>query len=252
MVSSRTPRLAIPAHAKLNLALKVLGARPDSNHDVVTWYQAISLHDLLLAESAETTRLQGGHGTDDLVCRAQRALEVAAGRPLPARFRLVKRIPAGSGLGGGSADAAAALRALSRLHGLEGIDLEPVAAEVGADVAFLLKGGAAEARGRGERLRPCPPATGWFAIAWPGLQISTKAVYARWDEVGGEGANHLTRSALAVEPRLREFVNRLGEGWQMTGSGSAFFRHCPTRQEAERAVDGLGCWTTLARPVAGR
>jgi 4-diphosphocytidyl-2-C-methyl-D-erythritol kinase len=249
VLPSRTPRLAITAPAKLNLTLEVLGARPDGNHEVVTRCQAISLHDLLLAEPAATTTLEGGHGPDDLVLKAQRALEAAAGRPLPARFTLVKRIPVGSGLGGGSSDAAAALRALSRLHGLADVDLDAVAAEVGVDVVFLMRGGAAEARGRGERLSPAAPATGWFAVAWPGLEVSTKAVYARWDEVGGEGANHLMRSALAVEPRLREFALRLGEGWRMTGSGSAFFHHCETRQEAERAVEGIDCWKTVARPV---
>jgi 4-diphosphocytidyl-2C-methyl-D-erythritol kinase len=138
---------------------------------------------------------------------------------------------------------------LQRLHCLDRIDLVPVAAEVGADVAFPLHGGAAEARGRGERLTPVPPATGWFAIAWPGFEVSTGAVYRKWDEVGGEGVNHLARPALAVEPRLDAFARRLGDGWRMTGSGSAFFRPCETRTEAERAVEGLDCWTTVARPV---
>jgi 4-diphosphocytidyl-2-C-methyl-D-erythritol kinase len=243
--------VALAAHAKLNLTLEVLCARPDANHEVVTWLQAISLHDLLLVEPASTTSLEGGHGPNDLVLQAQRALEAAAGRPLPARFRLVKRIPVGSGLGGGSSDAVAALRALTRLYGLQEINLEPVAAEVGVDAVFLLHGGAAEARGRGERLRPALPATGWFAVAWPGFEVSTGDVYARWDEVGGDGVNHLTRSALAVEPRLEEFERRLGDGWRMTGTGSAFFRHCTTRQEAERAVDRLDCWTAVARPVGG-
>jgi 4-diphosphocytidyl-2-C-methyl-D-erythritol kinase len=227
----------------------VLGARPDANHEVVTWLQAISLHDLLLVEPATSTSLEGGHGPDDLVLQAQRALEAAAGRSLPARFRLVKRIPVGAGLGGGSSDAAAALRALSRLHGLEEMDLEPVAAAVGVDVVFLLRGGAAEARGRGERLRPAPRAAGWFAVAWPGFEVCTADVYSRWDELGGEGPNHLTRSALAVEPRVEAFARGLGGGWRMTGTGSAFFRHCETRHEAEQAVERLECWTAVARPV---
>jgi 4-diphosphocytidyl-2-C-methyl-D-erythritol kinase len=243
--------VALAAHAKLNLTLEVLGVRPDANHEVVTWLQAISLHDLLLVEPATATTLEGGHGPDDLVLVAQHALEATAGRPLPARFRLVKRIPLGAGLGGGSSDAAAALRALSRLHCLDEVDLEAVAATVGADVVFPLRGGAAEARGRGERLRRAPPATGWFAVAWPGFEVSTRDVYARWDEVGGEGMNHLTRGALAIEPRLEEFAWRLGEGWRMTGSGSAFFRHCETRHEAQRAVESLDCWTAVARPVGG-
>ena len=249
MDPSRAPRLAIAAHAKLNLSLEVLGARPDGSHEIATVFQAISLHDLLMAAPAVATSLEGGHGPDDLVLRAQRALEAAAGRPLPTRFRLVKRIPVGSGLGGGSADAAAALRALRRLHCLDQVDLDSVAAEVGADVAFPLHGGAVEARGRGERLTPVAAATGWFAIAWPGFEVSTAAVYRKWDEVGGEGVNHLMRPALAVEPRLEAFARRLGDGWRMTGSGSAFFRPCETRQKGERAVEALDCWTTVARPV---
>lgn len=239
--------LAVPAHAKLNLDLAVLRLRPDGYHEVRTRYQAISLHDLLLIQPAATTSLVGGY-PDDLVLRAQRALERAAGRPLPARFRLVKRIPAGAGLAGGSADAAAALRGLSRLHGLD-LDLAAIAAELGADVPFLLSGGAADACGRGERLTPARPATGWYAIAWPGFAVSTPAVYRRWDEIGGEGGNALTRAALNVEPKLAEFATMLGEGWRMTGSGSAFFLPAATRAAAEAVAARLDCWTAVARPV---
>jgi 4-diphosphocytidyl-2-C-methyl-D-erythritol kinase len=243
-------RLVLPAHAKLNLDLAVLGRRPDGHHDIRTRFQAISLHDLLAIEPAAETSLAGGR-EDDLVLRAQRALEAAAGRPLPARFRLVKRIPAGAGLGGGSADAAAALRGLSRLHRLDCLDcdLAAVAAGVGADVPFLLAGGAADATGLGERLAPAPVARGWFALAWPGLAVSTAAVYRAWDAVGGEGANHLARAAAEVEPKLAEFAGMLGEGWRMTGSGSAFFRPCGTRAEAERSLAGLSCWTAVVRPL---
>lgn len=240
-------KLALPAHAKLNLDLAVLGLRPDGYHDLRTRFQAISLHDLLLIERADVTSLAGGL-PDDLVLRAQRALERAAGRRLPARFRLVKRIPAGAGLAGGSADAAAALRGLARLHALD-LDLAPVAAELGADVPFLLFGGAAEATGRGERLTPVKTDAGWYAIAWPGFPLSTPAVFARWDEVGGDGENELTRAALDVEPKLAEFATMLGEGWRMTGSGSAFFRPARTREEAEAAAARLDCWTAVARPV---
>jgi 4-diphosphocytidyl-2-C-methyl-D-erythritol kinase len=239
--------LALPAHAKLNLDLAVLGLRPDGYHELRTRFQAISLHDLLLIEPAGVTSLAGGL-PDDLVIRAQRALERAAGRPLPARFRLVKRIPAGAGLAGGSADAAAALRGLARLYGLN-LDLAAVASELGADVPFLLWGGAAIASGRGERLAPARTDTGWYTIAWPGFPLSTPAVFARWDEVGGDGENELTRAALDVEPKLAEFASMLGEGWRMTGSGSAFFRPAGTRAVAEAAAARLDCWTAVARPL---
>lgn len=249
-MTSAVRALVLPAHAKLNLDLAVLSRRPDGHHDVRTRLQAISLHDLLMVERAGETSLVGGH-EDDLVLRAQRALEGLAGRHLPARFRLVKRIPPGAGLGGGSSDAAAALRALARLHALD-CDLAPVAAVLGADVAFFLAGGAALACGRGERLRPEPEASGWYVLAWPGFGVATGAVYTKWDEVGGEGENELTRAALTVEPRLAEFAAMLGESWRMTGSGSAFFTACATEAEARRAqarLGPLGCWTAVARPI---
>jgi 4-diphosphocytidyl-2-C-methyl-D-erythritol kinase len=241
--------LALPAHAKLNLELEVLGRRPDGRHEVHTLLQAVSLHDLLIVERAADTSLEGGVEVDDLVLRAQRALESAVGRPLPARFRLLKRIPVGAGLGGGSSDAAAALRALRRLYRLD-CDLGPVAVAVGADVAFFLTGGAAVAGGSGERLSPTRPWEGWYVLAWPGFGVSTARVYAAWDRVGGDGDNQLTRAALTVEPRLAEFVAMLGAGWRMTGSGSAFFRAFPERGPAERAAAALrGCWTAVVRAV---
>src|SRR5262249_2184267 len=167
---------------------------------------------------------------------------------LPARWRLVKRIPTGAGLGGGSADAAAALRGLSHLYGLR-CDLKQIAATLGADVPFFLVGGSATATGRGELLAPAPPGRGWYAVAWPGFPLSTAAVSRKWNEVGGEGKNHLTRAAFAVEPKMADFAGVLGAGWQMTGSGSAFFRPCLLHSDAERAVRALNCWTAIARPV---
>lgn len=239
--------LALPAHAKLNLNLEVLGVQPDGYHQVRSHLQAISLHDLLLLSPAETTSLQGGF-PDDLVLRAASALEQAAGRPLPAHFHLVKRIPAGAGLAGGSSNAAAALRGLSRLHRLD-LDLHPIAAGVGADVPFFLYGGSLEATGLGERLGPVPSPEGWYALAWPGFGLSTRAVYHAWDRVGGDGANHLTRAALDLEPKLAAFAERLGPGWRMTGSGTVFFKPCLTRREADAATAALDCWTVVARPV---
>ena len=180
--------------------------------------------------------------------RAQAALERASARTLPAAFRLRKRIPPGAGLAGGSSDAAAALRALKRLYDLD-LDLHPVAAEVGADVPFLLGGGAALATGDGGQLTAAAGATGWFAIAWPGYGVSTAAVYKAWDRTGGGGPNELQMAAFEVEPRLREFAAQLGPPWQMTGSGAAFFRAALTQAEAEAAAGVLDCWTAVAAPV---
>ncbi|HEX4212761.1 MAG TPA: hypothetical protein VIA06_05465 [Candidatus Dormibacteraeota bacterium] len=239
--------LALPAHAKLNLDLRVLGVERDGYHRILTRMQTLSLHDLLVVARAARTTLAGGVD-DDLVLRAARELEAETGRSLPARFVLHKRIPAGAGMGGGSADAATALRGLARLHDLD-VDLDAVAYRVGADVPFALRGGSMQGAGRGERLRPAPAATGWFALAWPGFGVSTGAAYQTWDQVGGDGENELTRAAVAVEPRLVAFSERLGPGWRMTGSGSAFFRPCSSRRQAEAAIRGLCCWTAVAEPI---
>ena len=248
------PALALPAHAKLNLELTVTGRLEGGEHSIDTIFQAISLHDVLELEVADETSLEviagdAPSGPENLVLRAAAELERAAGRSLPARFRLLKRIPTGAGLGGGSSDAATALRGLERLYGLK-VDLGPVAARLGADVAFFLKGGAARGQGRGELLTSLPTSRGAYALAWPGFAVSTAAVYRAWDEVGGEGRNQLARAAFKVEPRLVEFAARLGERWQLTGSGGAFFRACISQPEAAAAIAPLDCWTSVAAPVA--
>lgn len=234
---------ATTARAKLNLELRVLGLLPDGRHQVETVLQAISLGDLVEVEPApessiEVFGLPAPAGSENLAVRAAETL----GRP--ARLRLWKRVPSGAGLGGGSADAAAVLRLL-------GTPAEAAAAAptLGADVPFLLRGGSALATGAGEALLPLPDLDSWFAIAWPGYGVSTAAVYAAWDAVGGDGLNQLTRAAFAVEPRLAEFAQSLGDAWRMTGSGSAFFCECASREEAEAAIEGFGCWTAVASAV---
>lgn len=232
------------APAKLNLELTVRGARPDGNHEIDTVLQAISLADRLeIEDGAGPSIVVTGHpapnGPDNLALRAAAAI----GRPVS--IRLDKRIPAGAGLGGGSADAAAVLRTLAA----ERPDLMAIAASLGADVPFLIGGGRARATGRGEVLTALPHQETWFALAWPGFAVSTAAVYAAWDSLGGDGRNHLFRAACAVDPRLTEFSTHLGPGWVMTGSGSAFFKEAAGRAQAEAATRALECWTAVARSL---
>jgi 4-diphosphocytidyl-2-C-methyl-D-erythritol kinase len=248
--------VALPARAKLNLDLAVIGHRSDGMHDLRTIMQAIDLHDLVEAEASdETTLIVTGDfkvsaGTANTVLKAARALEESAGRHLPTAFKLNKRIPPGSGLGGASSDAAAALRVLKALHGLD-IDLAPIAPHVGADVLFFIDGGCALVEGMGDRVTPIAidqPA--WYAIAWPGIELSTADVYRAWDEVHGVAPNQLRRAAARVDPRVDEFAQRLGAGWQMTGSGSAFFCVCSDRASAQLATQQLDCWTAVSQAVS--
>jgi 4-diphosphocytidyl-2-C-methyl-D-erythritol kinase len=154
---------------------------------------------------------------DNLVGRALKAV----GRE--AHVSLVKRIPAGGGLGGGSSNAATVLR----WAGCE--DLE-IAASLGADVPFCVHGGRARVRGIGEVLDPLPFVPRTVTLAMPPFGCSTPAVYAAWDELGGptaDGPNDLEPAALAVEPRLARWRDALGSATgqvpRLAGSGSTWF-----------------------------
>ena len=245
-------KLALPARAKLNLDLEVTGRTDDGFHQLRTSFQAIDLHDLVVLEpAAETTFTASGFDiakANNSVLNAHEALEKAAKKTLPARIHLHKRIPPGSGMGGASSDAATTLWALKTMFRLD-VDLMHIAQQLGSDVPFFLTGGRAHAEGRGEKLRPLEWHEEWYAIAWPGIELSTANVYRAWDEVKGAPPNHLRRAAEHVEPRLKEFARNLGAAWQMTGSGSAFFKQADTQREAKEAIARLDCWTVVSRAV---
>ena len=256
--------IALPARAKLNLDLAVLGRRDDGFHDVRTTLQAIDLHDLItLAPAPKTTLTTSGlaiaGAKHNSVLEAHAALEQATNQPLPTRIHLHKRIPPGSGMGGASSDAATALRALATLHHVTA-DLPAIASTLGADVPFFLTGGTARAEQRGDHLTPVATQPQWFAIAWPGVELPTPDVYRAWDGIEPPPANEtnqLTQAAMRIEPRLKEFANALNShgannAWQMTGSGSAFFLRCKGEQAAQETaarLTSLKCWTAIAQTV---
>jgi 4-diphosphocytidyl-2-C-methyl-D-erythritol kinase len=203
------------AFAKLTRTLRIVGVREDGFHLIDA--------EMVTLDFADVLRVRDG-GVNDLPPEnlVSRAL-AAVGRS--AHVRLDKRIPAGAGLGGGSADAAAILR----WAGCSSVD---VAVALGADVPFcLLGGGRARVRGIGEVLDPLPPVDLAFTLLTPPLHVSTPAVYAAWDALGGpsvdDGPNDLEPAALAVEPRLAEWRDRLGEATGVTpslaGSGGTWF-----------------------------
>ena len=243
----------MPARAKLNLDLAVLARAPDGYHEVRTHIQAVALHDLLELKRADRTTMTvaGPHSLDpssNSIRKAHQALQHETRRELPTAFHLDKRIPPGSGMGGASSDAAAALKGLVAIHNISA-DLKSIAAGIGADVPFFLAGGAALAEGRGERLTPLLTKPEWFAVAWPDIELSTADVYRAWDEVAGDGPNQLRAAAAHVDPRVNVLATRLGQGWQMTGSGSAFFLRCADERAAREAVVELDGWTAVTNSV---
>jgi 4-diphosphocytidyl-2-C-methyl-D-erythritol kinase len=173
--------------AKVNLGLHVVGRRSDGYHEIVTIFQAIDLCDVLEGEAAEALTLEVSDPSipaneNNLVVRAARLLHarVVRARGRGARLRLVKAIPSGGGLGGGSSDAAGALILLNELWALRlgSSELERLAAELGSDVPFFLFGGTALGTGRGATIEPLPPIRERAVLlGCPPFGLSTPEVY---------------------------------------------------------------------------
>ena len=213
----------LAAPAKLTVSLRVTGLRGDGYHLIEAEMVSLDLADRLTFGPGWGLDVVAGFDLgyvdpqDNLVGRALKAV----GRE--AHVQLDKRIPAGGGLGGGSANAAAVLR-------WAGCEDLAVAASLGADVPFCLHGGRARVTGIGEILDPLPFEARTVTLAMPPFGCSTPAVYAMWDELGGptaEGPNDLEPAALAVEPRLAIFRDALGDATgatpRLAGSGSTWF-----------------------------
>jgi 4-diphosphocytidyl-2-C-methyl-D-erythritol kinase len=212
----------VRALAKLTLGLRITGVRPDGYHELDAEMVTIDLADELTFGEGDGLEVSGpaAAGVPVEGNLVERALDAVGRR---ARVHLHKVIPAGAGLGGGSADAAAVLR-------WAGVDDLAVAASLGADVPFCLVGGRARVRGVGEVVEPLPDEARFFTLLNPALHVSTPAVYAAWDRLGGptaDGPNDLEPAALAVEPRLAAARDELGERTGgvpvLAGSGSTWF-----------------------------
>lgn len=211
------------APAKLTLSLRITGTRTDGYHLLDAEMVTVDLVDTLEfaeGDGIEVTGPAAGRiptGEDNLVARALRAVARRA------HVVLHKRIPAGAGLGGGSADAAAVLR-------WAGCEDMTVAATLGADVPFCLIGGRARVTGVGEVVSPLPPDRRVFTLLIPPLRVDTPAVYKAWDALGGPtgaNGNDLEPAALVAVPALARWRDALGDATglvpRLAGSGGTWF-----------------------------
>jgi 4-diphosphocytidyl-2-C-methyl-D-erythritol kinase len=268
-------RISARAHAKVNLDLRVLGVRADGYHELRTVFQAIELHDVLVCADAPgpfvlTCRTPGVPlDASNLVWKAAAALWRAlglAGDVRDTRIQIVKHIPVEAGLGGGSADAAAALMALARLWGGAPVSLlREVGATIGADVPFFLSGGTALGLGRGEEIYPLvdlPPH--FVVIVRPPFGVSTAEAYGWYDEDRATGMretrefqqlpvpwpsraaqmiNDLEPPVVRRHPEIvtikAELRERGAVAAAMSGSGSAVFGLFRTRPAAAKAAVGV-------------
>jgi 4-diphosphocytidyl-2-C-methyl-D-erythritol kinase len=260
MTSQTTPRVEVRAPAKINLTLRVLGTRPDGYHELRTMLQSIALHDTLIFTpddgrlSIDTDDPRCPANEDNLVWRAADALWRAAGRrggPEGVRVSIRKQIPLEAGLGGGSSDAAAALRALQMFWKLQLADqqVSRIARDLGADVPFFLLGGTALCVDRGDVMYPFadrPPVS--VVLAVPDFGVSTRDAYRWWDEWSDsrgpdEGGNDLQAPVGARHPAIGRAVARLrrlgADHAAMSGSGSVVFGLFESERKARAAARAL-------------
>jgi 4-diphosphocytidyl-2-C-methyl-D-erythritol kinase len=265
----------VPAYAKVNLRLEVLGRRADGYHELRTIFQTISLHDILVVETkrepgidlriAGNSQLADEPGRENLVYRAIEQLGREIGFQHGVRAVLTKRIPVGRGLGGGSSDAAAALLGLLRLTGkrIEAARLLEIASGLGADVPFFLQGGCALGIGRGDEIYPLPDAARRqvLVISPHEIAVPTKEAYQWlseeltngedhtklmrfcalcWSPQGGALSNDFEAAVFPRYPRLaaikRELLQQGAAEASLAGSGSAVFGVYQHPAKARRAA----------------
>ncbi|SEQ94830.1 4-diphosphocytidyl-2-C-methyl-D-erythritol kinase [Azotobacter beijerinckii] len=254
-------QLILPAPAKLNLMLHILGRRADGYHELQTLFQFLDHGDELgfaVREDGEIrlhTEIPGVPHDGNLIVRAARQLQRQSGCRLGADIWLEKRLPMGGGIGGGSSDAATTLLALDRLWQLGWSEdrLAELGLALGADVPVFVRGRAAFAEGVGERLQPVELEEPWFLVVAPQVTVSTAEIFSD-PELTRNTPAITVRSLLAgggrndcqpvVEKRYAEVRNALN--WlnkfvpaRMTGTGACVFGSFPNRDDADKVARQL-------------
>jgi 4-diphosphocytidyl-2-C-methyl-D-erythritol kinase len=256
--------VTLRAPAKLNLGLEVVRRRPDGYHDLVTIFQAVDLFDELTVTSATAFRYESDPRVLAMTDLARPILEDAAAcHGWRGILRLQKRIPISAGLGGGSSDAALALRLA--MHGQPVEEQRARGATIGSDVPFLVQGGTALAEGRGERLTPLATPKLWFVVVTPPIAITDKtrrlfAGLSATDFSDGhavrEIANRLVSDEIEFEATLPNAFSRqmlelpmVRSTWNalllaagnvtLSGAGPSIFSRHPSSTSARTAADKL-------------
>lgn len=250
--------LSLPAPAKLNLWLHIIGRRDDGYHDLETVFQFLDHADQLrfALRDDDQVRLQtdvpGVDHDSNLIVRAARQLQEQSGCTQGVDIWLEKLLPMGGGIGGGSSDAATTLLGLNHLWQL-GWDLDRLAAlglSLGADVPVFVRGHAAFAQGVGEQLTPVDPVEPWYVVLVPQVSVSTAEIFSH---------PQLTRDSLPLKmrpvpegnsrndcqpvveqsyPEVRNALKLLGKYTEarLTGTGSCVFGAFPSKAEADKVL----------------
>lgn len=260
--------LCVPAPAKINLFLHIVGRRPDGYHLLQTAFRMLDWGDEITLQRRDdglilrTSDVPGVPAESDLVVRAARALQAASGSRFGADIGVLKRIPMGGGLGGGSSDAASVLLALNRLWGcgLSRQALQDLGLKLGADVPFFIFGETAFAEGVGEALRPLAVPPAWYVMVAPPVSVPTAEIFSAKELTRDteilimQGfAAHKTRNDMQAVVCVKypevaeslEWLSQYGDA-RMSGSGACLFAPFDTegqaRQVAASAPSGWKVW----------
>lgn len=258
--------LTLPAPAKLNLWLHIIGRRPDGYHELETVFQFLEHGDELSFALRDDgvirlhTEIEAVPHDSNLIVRAARKLQEQSGTPLGADVWLTKVLPMGGGIGGGSSDAATTLLALAHLWQLDWDEdrLAALGLSLGADVPVFVRGHAAFAQGVGEQLTPVDPEEPWYVVLVPQVSVSTVEIFSH---------PQLTRDSLPLKmrpvpkgnsrndcqpvveqnyPEVRNALNSLGKFTEarLTGTGSCVFGAFPSKAEADKVLALLSATQT--------
>ncbi len=260
--------LRLPAPAKLNLMLRIVGRRADGYHLLQTVFQFIDHCDWITLRKRSDgqirlkTPLPGVPEEADLTVRAARALSEATGIRIGVEIEIEKNLPMGGGLGGGSSDAATTLLGLNRLWntGLGVEDLMALGLRLGADVPVFVKGQCAWAEGVGEILVPLELPEPWYVVVVPGCQVATGMVFSSpkltrdnkpitiADFLAGRQENHCLPVVMGLYPEIGAAMDGLSRfaPARLTGTGACVFAAFPDESAARLAAVGLGAvWSVF-------
>jgi len=245
--------IRLEAPAKINLALHVLGKRPDGYHDLVTVFHRLNLCDELRLVRTRSAGIsircpQGGapEGPENLACRAAALFFERTGVPPALSIELHKSIPTAAGLGGGSSDAASVLLGLNRLYGepLAFEVLTEIGMELGADVPFFLwEVTSAVGEGRGDRIRPVTIPDGTYVLVNPGFPVSTAWAYESLDRTRGK--YELTNTQNALIRQILNYSSLQAGALLHNDLEEATLKRFPIISQIEQTLLGLGCDAAL-------
>lgn len=258
--------LTLPAPAKINLMLHIVGRRPDGYHRLQTLFQLLDFGDTLTLEPLAQPNIELScsdpelASADNLVMRAAQALQPLTGNRTGARLYLNKQLPAGGGLGGGSSDCATALLGLNQLWSLNlSVDeLADIGLSLGADVPVFVRGHSAWAEGIGEQLTPVDMPQNWFVVVHPGVHVSTAELFSHpqltrhtpvstiRSALTGAGHNDFEPLVRALYPdidlafaALNALAGDGAETARLSGSGSCMFIKTRSEMAAQQILSSI-------------